>query len=392
MSTQEKMDQYTMQTYKKQEVCLVSGKGATATDEQGKTYIDFGSGIGVNALGYAPEQWAQAVALQAQTLQHTSNLYYTKPAAELAQALCERTGYQKVFFANSGAEANEGAIKLARKYSHDRYGAKANRNKVVSLVNSFHGRTITTLAATGQEVFHQNYFPFTPGFVAIPANETSHLAEALDEQVCAVIIEFIQGEGGVIPLTQAFIAQLVALCQERDILIIADEVQTGVGRTGTFLTSEQYGFQPDITTLAKGLGGGLPIGAFLCNEKLANVFQYGDHGTTFGGNPVACAGALVILQTLDDALLAEVREKSDQIKTVLQSSPEVGQIDGLGLMLGIELKTKTAPAVLKECLANGVIVLSAKEKVRLLPPLNITKEELNQGLEILLHVLNTTNH
>lgn len=388
MSCQELAQKYVMNTYARKEVCFVSGQGATCYDANNKAYIDFGSGIGVNSLGFCDSDWSQAVARQSQTLQHTSNLYFTEPMAKVAEALCMRSQYAKVFFGNSGAEANEGAIKLARKYSSDKYGTDSQRYKILSLVNSFHGRTITTLAATGQEVFHQSFHPFTTGFDYVAANDFSAFIEKVDDSVCAVMLEFIQGEGGVNPLEQDYVQAVFDYCQEKDILIIADEVQTGIGRTGKFLASEHYDVKPDITTLAKGLGGGLPIGAFLCNEKLAECFQYGDHGTTFGGNPVVCAGAQVVLEKVDEQLLKDVLVKETLIRETLLASPEVVQIDGIGLMLGIQLKTKQASVVLDECLAKGLILLTAKDKIRLLPPLTISQRELKAGLSLLLGVLN----
>ncbi|MHC5268966.1 acetylornithine/succinylornithine family transaminase [Enterococcus sp. LJL98] len=390
MSIQARAQKYIMNTYARKEPCFVRGEGATCFDEKQKAYIDFGSGIGVNALGYCDRDWQQAVATQSATLQHTSNLYYTEPMVKVAETLCKRSGYAKVFFGNSGAEANEGAIKLARKYSADRYGAKQNRSKILSLVNSFHGRTITTLAATGQAVFHQSFHPFTSGFDYVVANDFEAFLEKADDSVCAVLLEFVQGEGGVNPLDAAYVQEVFRYCQAHDILVIADEVQTGIGRTGKFLASEHYQVQPDITTLAKGLGGGLPIGAFLCNQKLADCFQPGDHGTTFGGNPVVCAGAQVVLDKVDQILLTAVLEKEIFIRKYLAEAPEIVQIDGLGLMLGIQLKTKQASVILEKCLAKGLILLTAKEKIRLLPPLTVSIEELTKGLEILLEVLNET--
>lgn len=387
MSTTEQTKQYVMDTYARKPITLVEGQGATVFDEYGKKYIDFSSGIGVNSLGFSDSDWSAAVAKQSQQLQHASNLYYTKPMAELAALLCQKTGYSKVFFGNSGAEANEGAIKLARKYSFDRYGKTAERYKILTLVDSFHGRTITTLAATGQDVFHQSFDPFTQGFDYVEANNLSALKAKLDSSVCAVMIEFVQGEGGINLLDQDYVRALFALCAEKDVLVIADEVQTGIGRTGTLLASENYQVQPDITTLAKGLGGGLPIGAVLCNAKLANVFQPGDHATTFGGNPIVCAGAKVVLEKIDQTLLAAVQQKEGMIRQQLSNLPEVEQIDGIGLMLGIRLKHKKAADVIDQCLAQGLIVLSAKEKIRLLPPLTITGSELNEGLAILANVL-----
>jgi acetylornithine/N-succinyldiaminopimelate aminotransferase len=374
-----------MHTYGRNDVCIVRGKGSRCVDINGKEYIDFTTGIGVNSLGFCDESWVRAVSEQAGTLQHISNLYYTLPDVQLAETLCARTGYARVFLGNSGAEANEGAIKVARKYSFDRYGEK--RCNIVTLQNSFHGRTVTTLAATGQEVFHNYFFPFTGGFIYAEANNMEALKAACDESVCAVMLEFIQGEGGVLPLDPEYVRELAAFCKERDILVIADEVQTGIGRTGTLLASEQFGFRPDITTLAKGLGGGLPIGAVLVNDRLAEVMGPSSHGSTFGGNPVVCAGANVVLNRLNDAFLAEVRRKGTLIRAELSGCSEVASVTGLGMMAGIELKNKTSKEVLQDCQEAGLLVLTAKSKVRLLPPLNIPDKDLKKGLEILKKVL-----
>lgn len=374
-------------TYARFDVALTQGKNATCYDEDGKEYVDFTSGIGVNSLGYANDEWTDAVCKQAKTLQHASNLYYTVPDVSVAQKLTNKTGYSKVCFANSGAEANEGAIKIARKYSFDKYGK--GRNTIVTLVNSFHGRTVTTLAATGQDVFHNFFFPFTEGFVFAKANDVESVKEAFTDDVCAVMVEFVQGEGGVVPLEHEFVSQIAKICDEKDILMIADEVQTGVGRTGKFLASEHFDVKPDITTLAKGLGGGLPIGAIMCNEKTASVFGFGDHGTTFGGNPVACAGANVCMDIISkDDFLQDVMKKSEYICKELSQVDEIEQITGLGLMIGLKLKTKVSKDVAVECLKNGLMVLTAKEKIRLLPPLTITYEEIDKGLEILKSALN----
>ena len=373
-------------TYARFDLAIVSGKSATCWDEEGKSYLDFTSGIGVNSLGYCDDEWVQVVSAQAGRLQHTSNLYYTAPCVELADRLCEATGYDKVFFGNSGAEANEAAIKVARKYSFDKYGE--GRNKIVCLRNSFHGRTVTTLSATGQDVFHNYFFPFTEGFVFAEANDLVDVVSKLDDSICAVMFECVQGEGGVIPLDEAFLQGLISLCEKKDILTIADEVQTGVGRTGTFLASEQFGIKPDITTLAKGLGGGLPIGAVLCNEKTSGVLSYGDHGSTFGGNPVVCAGAnLCVNRIASEVFLEEVRRKSLMIKDALMGIREVESLNGLGLMVGIKLRTQEAKEIAQKCLKSGLMVLTAKEKIRLLPPLNITDDELLKGLEILRGIL-----
>lgn len=378
---------YICETYGRFDVFLKSGKNATLKGANGKKYIDFTSGIGVNSLGAADKEWSSAVFKQAKKLQHASNLFYTKPCINAAEKLCCYTGYSKVFFANSGAEANECAIKAARKYSFDKYSKQ--RTTVLTLVNSFHGRTVTTLSATGQDVFHNYFFPFTDGFCYSPANDYKAFVQSCTNDVCAVMLEFIQGEGGVVPLDADFVNRVYAFCKEHDILFIADEVQTGVGRTGTFLASEQYGVQPDITTLAKGLGGGLPIGAALFNDKTCDVLKKGQHGSTFGGNPVSCAGANVVLdRVLDDDFLNAVSMKGAYLKARLKESSAVAKIDGMGLMLGIQLNTaKSAADIAKKCADSGLLVLTAKEKLRLLPPLTITYEELELGTDILLKIL-----
>ncbi len=378
--------QYIVNTYSRFDALIVKGKNATCYDENGKEYIDLTSGIGVNSLGFADDDWANAVAEQAKSLQHTSNLFYTEPDIKLAKKLCFITGYDKVFFANSGAEANEGAIKIARKYSFDKYGL--GRNKILCFVNSFHGRTVTTLAATGQDVFHNYFFPFTEGFDFVKANDIEDFKAKLDDKVCAVMFEPVQGEGGVLPMNAEFIKEVKSLCDKKDVLIIADEVQTGIGRTGKFLASEYFNITPDLTTLAKGLGGGLPIGAVLCSSKVSNVLSYGDHGTTFGGNPVVCAGSNVCVDKISDkSFLDEVVKKSQYIKDKLLPLDEVLDISGLGLMIGITLKSKSSKDIAAKCVENGLLVLTAKEKVRLLPPLTITFEELEKGIKILAEVL-----
>lgn len=387
MSDWMNLDQeYIVGCYGRFPAVLVKGQGAKVWDENGKEYLDLGSGIGVNSLGYCDPEWVKAISDQAAALQHTSNLYYTTPDIALAQKLCGETGYQKAFFCNSGAEANEALLKIARKYSFDKYGK--GRHTIITLVNSFHGRTMNTLTATGQEVFHNFFFPFAEGFkYAQPTWEG--VQEQLDDSVCGVLIEPIQGEGGVCPLDKEFVQKLAKLCKEKDILLLCDEVQTGIGRTGKLLAAEWFDVKPDVVSLAKGLGGGLPIGAVLCNEKTQNVLGPSHHGTTFGGNPVVCAGALVCLNRIaDSAFLQQVQEKGELIRSTLSRSPEVEDIAGLGMMLGIRLKTKTAKEVANAALEAGVLVLTAKEKVRLLPPLTITKEELTQALEKLLGVLN----
>lgn len=368
-------------TYSRFPVAIASGHGATAVDFDGREYIDFTSGIGVNSLGFCDPEWADAIAAQARTLQHISNLYYTEPCVSVAETLCRRTGMKKVFFANSGAEANEGAIKAARKYSFLKYGA--GRSTVVTLVNSFHGRTVTTLAATGQEVFHQYFFPFTEGFQHAEANNLAALEAALTPDVCAVMLELVQGEGGVLPLERSYVQQVAALCAEKDVLLIVDEVQTGVGRTGTLYAFEQFGILPDLVTSAKGLGGGLPLGAVLFSAKTEHALGAGDHATTFGGNPVVCAGAKVVLSRLDEAFLASVRAKAETLRARIAAMPHVAGIYGLGMMIGVELEGATAKDAVHAGFAHGVLLLTAKTRLRLLPPLTITDAELQKGADAL---------
>ena len=375
-----------MSTYGRNAVTLEAGSETTCRDENGKSYIDFGSGIGTNSLGFCNEAWADAVCAQVRTLQHTSNLYYHSPQAQLAEKLCAMTGYSKVFYGNSGAEANECAIKLARKYSFDKYGA--GRHTIITLVNSFHGRTLCTLSATGQDVFHNFFFPFAEGFRYVKANDIADLHEKLDDTVCAIMVEYVQGEGGVCLLDADFIKEIRSICTERDILMIADEVQTGIGRTGKLLAGEHFGCMADVTTLAKGLGGGLPIGACLANEKCADVLGKGSHGSTFGGNPVVCAGAVKVLEYMEqDGVMDEIEAKSAYIRERLSAVSEVAAVSGKGLMIGIALKEKKAADVLQQCLEQGLLVLTAKDKVRLLPPLVISMEELAKGMDILCNVL-----
>lgn len=386
MNTIEKFDNNVMRTYGRFGVVFEKGNQRECIDENGKQYIDFGSGIGTNSLGFCDEEWADAVCSQVRSIQHTSNYYYTKVQADFAEGLCNATGYSKVFFGNSGAEANECAIKLARKYSFDKYGK--GRHNIVTLVNSFHGRTLCTLSATGQDSFHNYFFPFVEGFVNAKANDIDDLKSKLDN-VCAVMIEFVQGEGGVIALDKEYVAEVAKICAEKDILLIADEVQTGVGRTGKFLASQHYCVKPDITTLAKGIAGGVPMGACLANEKCSEVLSKGTHGSTFGGNPIACAGGNVVLKKVnDEKFLGEVMEKSEYLRKKIAEFDEVEDISGLGLMIGITLKTKKAADVVSKALDNGLMLLTAKEKVRLLPPLNITYDEIDKGIEILGKVLN----
>lgn len=386
MGTIEQFNKYIMHSYGRYDLVLDSGEQEVSVDENGKKYIDFGSGIGVNSLGYCNDEWVEAVCNQARKIQHTSNYYYTKVQADFARALCETTGYTDMFFGNSGAEANECAIKIARKYSFDKYGK--GRHNIITLTNSFHGRTICTLSATGQDVFHNYFFPFVEGFVNVEANNIADLHEKLDDTVCAVMFEYIQGEGGVCALDKAFVDEIFKLCAEKDVLTIADEVQTGVGRTGKFLCGEHFGHKTDLTTLAKGLAGGVPIGVCLSGEKCANVLTPGTHGSTFGGNPLACAGGLAVLNKVNSAgFLDEVAKKGDYIRKKLAKCSEVQSVSGIGLMVGIELKTKKAGDIAKACLENGLLVLTAKTKVRLLPPLTITYDELNEGLDILIRLL-----
>ncbi len=384
--TLKEMDaQYIAGTYKRSDLCLKRGRGAIGTTFDGREVIDFSSGIGVNALGYSDPGWVDAITRQAGVLQHTSNLYYTEPAVELARLLIEKTGMSKVFFANSGAEANEGAIKAARKYSSDRHGP--GRYTILTLRNSFHGRTMAALTATGQEQYHRHFHPFSQGFAYGEANDLTDVAPRLTPDVCAVLIELIQGEGGVNTLDKAFVQGLDALCREKDILLMVDEVQTGIGRTGTFFAYEQYGVRPDVVTAAKGLGGGLPIGAILFSERTADTLSFGDHGTTFGGNPVVCAGGAYIVRTMDESFLRRVTEKGERIRQMLKEIPEVLEISGLGLMLGFRCQSRPSADIAAACLESGLIVLTAKDKVRLLPPLNISDRELEKGMGILKEVL-----
>lgn len=374
--------QYLANTYGRFDLVLERGKGATVSDTEGKEYIDLGSGIGVNSLGFADEGWVREVTKQLGKLAHTSNLYYSAPCVELAKVLCTRTGMKKVFFCNSGAEANEGAIKAARKYSLERYGK--GRHTIVSLQNSFHGRTMATLSATGQDVFHQNFDPFLEGFRFAPAGDTDKTLSMLTEDVCAVMIELIQGEGGVVPLERDYVKEVADCCKKRDILLLVDEVQTGIGRTGKLLCCEHYGLLPDIITLAKGLGGGLPIGAVLFGEKCENTLGPGDHGSTFGGNPAVCAGALAVLSRLDDAMLGEIEKKGAYLRESFEKLPGVQSVTGLGLMIGLQpAEGIAARDIVTRAIQKGAIPLTAKSKVRLLPPLAISWEELEKAAAIL---------
>ena len=386
MTTTEKTNKYIAQSYKRTGLELQKGSAAFVTDENGKEFIDFGSGIGTNSLGYADSEWADAVCGQLKTLQHTSNYYANKISADFAEKLCGITGYGRLFFGNSGAEANECVIKTARKYSFDKYGK--GRHTIITLNNSFHGRTMATLSATGQDVFHNYFFPFLEGFKFAEPDNTADLKEKLDDTVCAVMFEYVQGEGGVIPLEQGYIDEIFELCAGRDILTIADEVQTGAGRTGKFLAGEHYGKKADITTLAKGIGGGLPIGICLFGEKTQDVLTSGTHGSTFGGNPAVCAGGLKVLEKAGNPeFLSEVTKKGELIRNTLLKIPEVVTVTGRGLMIGIELKTKKAGDVMDACAQKGLLTLTAKEKLRLLPPLTVDYDSIDKGLEILSAVL-----
>ena len=379
-------NEYVLHTYNRNPIALEKGHGLYAEGPEGQKYLDFTSGIGVNSLGYCDLTWAEAVSEQAHKLQHTSNLYYTAPCGKLAKKLCKRTGMSKVFFGNSGAEANEGAIKAARKYSVDHYGK--DRTTVITLVNSFHGRTIATLTATGQEVFHNYFGPFNEGFQYVKAGDISALTEMVDRHTCAVMLELVQGEGGVVALDADYVARVAAFCREKDILVIVDEVQTGVGRTGTFLCCEHYGLKPDIVTLAKGLGGGLPIGAVLMNKKGADHMKPGSHGSTFGGNPVCCAGALAVLDEMDDDFLANVNERAAQLRAGLAKLPHVREVSGLGLMVGIAFDDGIKAAdVRAACEKAGLLVLTAKTRLRLLPPLILTADDVDDALATLRSVL-----
>lgn len=378
--------QFVANTYARFPIELVSGKGAILKDSNGKEYIDLGSGIAVNIFGVADDEWQKAVTHQLSVLPHTSNLYYSEPCSTLAELLCERTGMKKVFFSNSGAEANECAIKVARKYAFDKY-ADESHSTIITLKNSFHGRTIATLKATGQDVFHTDFGPFPDGFVYAEANNFDDVKKFVDTDKCiAVMMELVQGEGGVCKLDENFVKSVAELVKEKDMLLIIDEVQTGNGRTGELYAYMHYGIQPDIVTTAKGLGGGLPIGATMLGENVENVLTYGSHGSTFGGNPVSCAGACNIIKRIDDKLLNEVKEKSAYIFSELEGAKGVKSVSGLGLMIGVETE-KPAKEVANACIEKGVLVLTAKTKVRLLPSLNIDWDDLKKAIRILKEVI-----
>ncbi|MCR5432081.1 MAG: acetylornithine/succinylornithine family transaminase [Lachnospiraceae bacterium] len=374
---------YIAHTYGRFDVLVTKGKGSLMYDEKGREYIDLGSGIAVNSFGICDDEWKDAVIDQLGKVSHTSNLYFSSPQAKLAKMLCERTGMKKVFFSNSGAEANECAIKVARKYSSDKYGE--GRSTIITLVNSFHGRTITTLSATGQDVFHKHFGPFTEGFKYAHAGDIEELNKIVnDGGICGIMIELVQGEGGVIPLDRAYVDAIAKICKEKDILLIVDEVQTGNGRTGKLYAFENYGIKPDIFSTAKGLAGGLPFGACVMGEKTENTLGKGDHGSTFGGNPICAAGALSILSRIDDKLLDGVTKRSEFIRKKLEAVPEIESVTGLGLMLGISVNGAAAGDVVAKAIEKGCIMLTAKTKVRLLPALNIPMDVLEKGLDILI--------
>ena len=381
MNIKELDEKYVARTYGRFPLALVSGKGSHVFDDEGKEYIDLGTGIAVNTFGIADDEWIAAVTDQLSRIQHTSNLYFSEPCAVLAEMLCERTGMKKVFFSNSGAEANECAIKTARKWGEINKGAEYTT--IITLRDSFHGRTLATLAATGQDVFHKDFLPMPEGFVYAEANNIDDVIRLADEhKCCAVMFETVQGEGGVLPLRKEFVEGLVTVAKEKNLLLISDEVQTGNGRTGMLYGYMNFGIQPDIVSTAKGLGGGLPIGATLLGEKVESVLGAGMHGSTFGGNPISCAGAISILSRIDDELLAAVREKSEYIFSALEGAEGVKSVSGMGLMIGIETE-KDAGEIVAACREMGVLVIKAKSKVRLLPALNIPMEDLEKAIEIL---------
>jgi acetylornithine/N-succinyldiaminopimelate aminotransferase len=379
---------YIVNSYGRLDLVITHGEGVYLYDEDENKYLDFTSGIGVSSLGYGYEKWVKATSSQLNNIAHASNIFYTEPSIELAKELTKKANMSKVFFGNSGAEANEGAIKLARKYSYDKYGK--GRSTVLTLIQSFHGRTITTLKATGQEKFHKYFYPFTEGFNYVKANDLEDFKEKLTNDVCAIMLEAIQGEGGVIPLDKEFVQEVVKICNEKDVLVIFDEVQCGIARTGKMFGYNNFGIEADIVSVAKGLGAGLPIGAIICSSKVDDVFKPGDHGSTFGANPVACAGALVVLDDLcNEKAFKELSEKGAYIKELIEEAknPQIVDVRGMGLMIGI--KVKCSPALVqKEAIKKGLLVLTAgSDVVRLLPPLVITKNELKAGIDIILEIL-----
>ena len=381
-------DQHVMGTYGRFPIAISHGKGSRLYDFEGKEYIDFTSGIGVNSIGYGNEAWVQAITTQAAKLGHMSNLYYTEPAAQVAEAICTRTGYSKVFFSNSGAESNEGLIKLARKYARDKYGD--GKNKIITLEGSFHGRTITTIAATGQEHFHQHFFPFTEGFCHVPTGDIGALKAACGSDTCAVLIELIQGEGGVLPLDKAYVQEVADFCKANDILLMVDEVQTGAGRTGKLFAFQQYEILPDAVSFAKGIAGGMPFGGFFVNEKCSQVLTPGTHATTYGGNPMGAAAAKVVLDTLTDEMLAGVCKKGQYIteRVKAMNSPYVAEVRGLGLMIGVVIQNTTHREIVGKLNDAGLLALVAgAATLRFLPPLTISYEEIDAGLAILEKIL-----
>ena len=380
-NTKQLDSEYIVHTYARQDVTFIKGKGSYLYDDKGKRYIDFGAGIAVNGLGHNNKAWVDAVTKQVKTIAHTSNLYYSEPCAILAEKLCKKAGMKKVFFGNSGAEANECAIKTARKYASD----KGKGTDIITLVNSFHGRTMATLTATGQDSLHKFFNPFLNGFKYVEAGNIDALKDACDDYTCAIMFELVQGEGGVVALDKEYVKKVEEFAKSKGILLIIDEVQTGNGRTGTFFAYEQYGIKPDILTTAKGLANGIPIGACMFNEKTENVLTPGTHGSTFGANLLACAGAIATIDQIDDALLKDVQRKSEIIKEALLKCSKVKSVSGLGLMIGIEVDD--AKKVLQKCLKKKLVVLTAHDRVRLLPPLNIDDNSLTKGLSILCEVL-----
>jgi len=376
--------QYVANTYARFPVTIVSGKGSEVYDDNGKRYIDMGSGIGVTSFGISDDAWVKAVTEQLSKVQHMSNLYYTEPCVKLAEMLCKKSGMKKVFFSNSGAEANECAIKVARKYGFEKKGCEYFT--ILTLENSFHGRTVTTLSATGQEHYHEQFLPLTPGFVHSPANDFDALKKkALENKVCAIMMECVQGEGGVLTLERDFVVKVAEFAEKEDILLIIDEVQTGNGRTGKLYAYQNFGIHPDLVSTAKGIGGGLPLGACLMGEKVEHVLGFGDHGSTFGGNPIACAGALSVIGRMDEGFLSDVRAKSDYVFRELEGADGIVSVSGMGLMIGIETK-KNAAEIVKTCIEKGVLCLTAKHKVRLLPALNIPMDILKEAISVIKSV------
>lgn len=380
--------EHVVNSYGRLDLIITHGEGVYLYDQDENKYLDFTSGIGVSSLGYGHEKWVKATSKQLKTIAHTSNIFHTEPSLKLAKELTEKAKMSKVFFANSGAEANEGSIKLARKYSYDKYGAE--RSKILTLIQSFHGRTITTLKATGQEKFHKYFYPFTEGFDYVKANDIEDFKEKLTDDVCAIMLEAIQGEGGVIPLDKSFVKEVIKICNEKDVLVIFDEVQCGIGRTGKMFGYNNFDVEADIVSVAKGLGAGLPIGGILCSSKVADVFKPGDHGSTFGANPVVCAGSLVVLDEIcNEKYLEKIAKRGAYVKELIEEAknPQVVDVRGIGLMIGIKVKCDPA-LVQKEAIKKGLLLLTAgNDVVRLLPPLVITKKELKVGLDIILEIL-----